>query len=477
MANERFTFERRELRKQRADIESLAPALLNALGVNPAQDLPFNEETFFDERPVSRGTSIGQVIEKPLLEDGQPPPEFAGADDRRSNQRPGQIVFTPEQRKAFGRLLSRNPQEGAKAIISVLEKGRDSQIQDFTKQNDLVTKDSIFLQGAKTPLELLGRIRQLASEPNLSPTRKKELKEILSNPDFEGKKLLIEKNILDGKDLKTVFAEETTRRSERAKNLEAQRVEQAKSIEDQRKEGFTASESALERGDFEDVFDKSGKIIGQRDTVTNQFTPIKETDQSFFAKPQFKDFTQDSIKKFFITKKPSDLVAIEKGPSDQILSAFIPFMFGGVDFENPEEMAQAFSRFNLIGAGLKGKSPEEMKKIAEQIKALQPEEEDLEPKEPGTFKQIGDFFKSFFQDDEAALQAIDEVIEDSITKQPRSVPQAAPDIVPLAQIKKQIPAVQVDEFGFAFLPNPKAPEGKQFITDKRGPGGKRIRVK
>lgn len=477
----------KEREQNRADIESIAPAILNSLGINPAQDLPFNEQTFFDEEPVSRGTNIGQIIETPGLEDGQPAPTFEGADDRRGDQRTGQIVFTPDQRKAFGRFLSRNPPQASKLIIKALEQTRPNQILELQKQTNAITKDNVFLQGAKTPLELLGRIRQLASEPGISQARKTELREILANPDFEGKKLLIEKNILDGKDLKTIFEEKEQRRQEKATKAKETpfgkidpsdfTVESLGKFQQSGKFSDLAAVGTKADSPFAKIdITKFTPASVEKFRTSKKFSDLKTLDNSAFAKPNMKDFTQASVKKFMQSKKPGDLVAVDKGPSDQILSAFIPFMFGGVDFESPEEMAQAFSRFNMIGAGLAGKGPEELQRLAEQIKDLAPKE-DVTPQDPSALQKIGAFFKSFFKDNDPASQAVDEVIQDSITKQPRSVPQAAADVVPLAQIQEQIPGVEIDEFGFAFLPNPSAPGGKQFITDKRGQGGKRIRVK
>lgn len=462
----RRSAEEDKLKAGRRDIESLAGPLLNALGVNPTPQVPFNEETFFNEKNVSHGTNIGQVIETPGT------PDFTGADNRRQGNRPS-LTFTTEQRKAFGRILGRNPKEANQLLFEVLGSQNANKKAAFKKEADQITKDNIFLEGAKTPLELLGRIRQLASEPGISKARKRELKTILDSPDFDKKKLLIEKNILDGRDLDKVFTEKETRRLETAKTVEAKRVATAKIVETKRAEAVKATEAKKQRGAFVDVKDSQGNIMGSRNSITNEFKPV---DTSFFAKPRLDNFTQKSVQKYIKSKNPGDLVAVDEGPSDQILSAFIPFMFGGVDFEDPQEMAQAFARFNMIGAGLSNKTPEEMQALALKIEALRPKIEE-EPDDPGLLEELGAFLKQVTSGN--APQGIKEIPQAKPTPAPARTqePQAGEPTATLEEAKKAIPGVQVDEDGFLYLPNINAVDGKQFIKNKRGKGGQRIKVK
>lgn len=225
----------RELERERQseqDARSLVPALLENLGIDvspdPARDLPFNEATFFDDEPVSRGTGIADVIE----DTGVAPDLSQG--ERRLTPRTGRTVVSPKQREALINLFSRNPEKVPGMLISAIESANTQQIAQAKRQNDEMTKDAIFLDESKNPLDMVARIRQIANEPGVTDERRNELKRILATPSFEARKLIIRKNILDGRDQKVIFTEQETRRKEEAKSVEAQRAEEEKSLESQK---------------------------------------------------------------------------------------------------------------------------------------------------------------------------------------------------------------------------------------------------
>ena len=75
-----------------------------------------------------------------------------------------------------------------------------------------------------------------------------------------------------------------------------------------------------------------------------------------FGKPAIKDFTPESIQKFLKTKNIADLKGVGKGLSPQILSAILPYTLGGVDFDDPNALIQALAKTEAIGRALSGQN-------------------------------------------------------------------------------------------------------------------------
>ena len=199
-----------------------------------------------------------------------------------------------------------------------------------------------------------------------------------------------------------------------------------------------------------------------------------------FAKIGVDDFTPTSLAKFDKSRNFGDLVPVSKAPNATIMAAMLPLILGDVDFDDPQSLAVGMQQIDFISRGLSGATPKELKNSAKALAKAKKSLNDAKEKakeNPGTTwrdhvsKFAGkavDKFMNLFNDNAPEKAQIQNLVDGPGAQGTQDAPTATLD-----DVRQTIPNVQVDQGGFMFIPNPRAPEGRQYLNNA---AGKRIRA-
>ncbi|MCH8313732.1 MAG: hypothetical protein IID17_12190 [Nitrospinae bacterium] len=236
-----------------------------------------------------------------------------------------------------------------------------------------------------------------------------------------------------------------------------------------------------------------------------QHDPSRRQQESIFAKPAIRDFTPDSVRAFQQSRNAGDLRRNPNAPSSQVISALIPTILGGLDFNNPQELIKGLQTIQAASSALSNPDQAQLSKVLEIIEQNQRAAPPVKPGEPGFLSQGLNFAKEkgiqlknflierfkngipdpqeiqdFFNNEVApkATSLSDRLFDGFQNFQPgplsigpgnvnRSAGRNQGNVsVEDREVFEFEPNAVIDENGFFYKPNATTPGGKQFIRDR-----------